>query len=139
MAERREVTKEDALKARADFLAENYDFLPEQSGAAKESFDQAKDASEPLEQPAQPEVLEPRRVSSVQEMIEARRDFVREHFPVNEQDNDRETDREREDGSKMIQDEGLRHDMHPPSDIRDPVDREIFNDRLNDEFERSGR
>lgn len=36
-----------------------------------------------------------------------------------------------DEGSKMISEDGNRHDMHPPSDMREGADRASFDERMN--------
>ena len=53
----------------------------------------------------------------------------------NEAANQAANEQERDEGSQMVRDDGFRHDMHPPAEIRAPVDRQSYNARLASEFE----
>jgi len=45
-----------------------------------------------------------------------------------------EEEKEEGEGKTMVEEDGNRHDMHPPEDIREAPDKESYNGRLSEEF-----
>lgn len=137
MAERQDLTPEQMEQAKSDELMERYGFLPELSGAAKGNFEQALKAEQPLEQSSfnERDGAEPRRVSAVQEMLEANSDHIMDRYGLS---ND-EAQQQNGQGSEMVKNHQPTLEPRPPRDIADPVDREIHNQQMRDDHQRADR
>ncbi len=137
MAERQDLTPEQMEQAKSDELMERYGFLPELSGAAKGNFEKALEAQQPLEQSSLQEREQPdaRRVSAVQEMLEANSDHIMDRYGLS---ND-EAQQQSGQGSEMVKNHQPALEPRPPRDIADPVDREVHSQQMRDDHQRADR
>lgn len=136
MAERQELTPEQMEQAKTDELMERYGFLPELSGAAKSNFGKALEAQQPLEQSSfqEREQQEPRRVSAVQEMLEANSDHIMDRYGLFNDEVQRSGQ-----GSEMVKNNQPTLEPRPPREIADPVDREVHSQQMRDDHQRADR
>ena len=138
MAERQDLTPEQMEQAKSDELMERYGFLPELSGAAKGNFEKALKAQQPLEQSSfqeREQPPEPRRVSAVQEMLEANSEHIMDRYGLSNEEAQQQSGQVPE----MIKGHQPAQEPRPPRDIADPVDRETFNQQWRDEQQRADR